>query len=367
MRTIESRTIRWLALAGLTTLAAACSNTAEAEPEGAPQDAPAAEATAAPTRVINVETTTLAPREFVETIHLTGTVWADRDVTISAEEAGTVVEILADKGTKVRKGQALLRIDDRVLRAQVDEARAQAELARETWERRKRLFEEDNVGSELAYLEARAAAEQTAARLRTLEERLARTVVRAPFAGVLDERLVELGALVAPGTPVARVVRLDPVKIVAGVPERYAPDVRVGARATVYFDVLDGASFEGDITYVGSTVDPRNRTFGVELRMANPKGVIKPEMIANVDLVRQVIPEAMVVPREALVRVEDGFEVFVVVDGADGPRAEARPVKVGASQSDEVVVLEGVAAGDRLIVVGQKLVADGDRVNVVGE
>ena len=318
-------------------------------------------------RVINVETRTLEPEEFVEVIRLTGTVEANRDVTVSAEEAGVVRELFVEKGSRVSVGQPEAKIDDRVLASQVAQAEAQAELARETWERRKRLYEEDRVGSELAYLEARYNAEQARANLQTLRERLDRTVVTAPIGGVLDDRMVEVGTMVSPGTPVARIVDLDPVKITAGVPERFAADVQRGARATVTFDVLAGEVFEGSISYVGSAVNPSNRTFPVEFTLPNPGRVIKPEMVAQVDVTRRTLSDVIVVPQEALVRVENGFVVFVVEEDEGAPRAVRRPVVLGPSQRNQVVVTEGVEAGDRLIVVGHKLVAEGDRVRVVEE
>jgi hypothetical protein len=116
---------------------------------------------------------------------------------------------------------------------------------RESWERRRRLFEEDGVGSELAYLEARYQAEQAEAQLATLRERLARTIIRAPIRGVVDERMVEVGTMVSAGTPVVRMVQIDPVKVQGGVPERFAGDVRAGASARVTFDVLRGEVFRG--------------------------------------------------------------------------------------------------------------------------
>jgi membrane fusion protein, multidrug efflux system len=314
-------------------------------------------------RLINVEVSSVGTREFVEVIRLTGTAWANQDVTISAEEAGVVRSVIRDKGSEVKAGDWLLKIDDRILTSQVAEARAQSEFAMQTWERRKRLYEEDQVGSELAYLEAKYLAQQTAARLATLEERLSRTMVRAPIQGVLETRFVEVGTMVGVGTEVARVVNLDPVKIIAGVPERYAADVEVGAEARVYFDVLE-EPYTGTVSYVGATVDPRDRTFGIELLMENPQAVIKPEMVANVELVRRVVSNAIVVPQEALIRVESGYVVFVV---DESETVESRPVEVGASQRNEVVIESGLASGDRLIVVGQKLVAAGDRVSIVGQ
>jgi RND family efflux transporter MFP subunit len=353
-----------LKAAAVTTLvaAAACNGAAEAGDtlgSGAPEQSFE--------RVINVGVQTLELSSFVEEISLTGTVEAARDVTVSAEESGVVRELLAGRGARVGAGQAIARVDDAVLRPQVERARAEAVLAQEQWERRRRLFEEDQVGSELAYLEARLLAEQARAQLAVLEERLARTIIRAPFAGVVEERFVEVGTMVAPGAPVARVLQLDPVKITAGVPERYAADVRGGASVRVSFDVLPGESFEGAVGFVGSAVNPRNRTFPVELTIRNPGGAIKPEMVANVSLVRRVVEGALVVPQEAIVRVSDGHAVFVVRQQGDTEVAEARSVTLGASQRNLVAIASGLDVGDRIIVVGQQQVAHGDQVRVVEE
>lgn len=317
-------------------------------------------------RVINVEVREVVPRTFAEQIRLTGVARADQDVQISAEESGVVREILVDKGRWVNEGDPIVRIDDSVLRAQVAQARAQADLAAQTWERRQRLWEDDQVGSELAYLEAKFAAEQTAANLDALEARLARTVVRAPFSGILDWRSVEVGTLVSPGQVVARVVDLSPMKVVSGVPERYAADVTVGTEAVVLFDAMPGEQFPARIGYVGATVDPQNRTFPIEIRMANPGSMVKPEMVANVLVQRRSLSEALVVPQDALVRVEEGYVVFVAGERDGTPVAEVRRVELGPTQNNEAVVVSGLEAGDRLIVVGQKSVADGDRINVVG-
>lgn len=316
-------------------------------------------------RVINVETLEVRPELFEEQIRLTGVALADQDVTVSAEESGVIREVLAEKGTRVTEGQALLKIDDAVLRAQVNQARAQADLAAQTWERRQRLWEDDRVGSELAYLEARFAAEQTAANVAGLEARLERTTIRAPFDGVLDDRSVEVGSMVSPGQEVARVVALSTVKVAAGMPERYAADVGTGGSAVVHFDVLPGERFPANITYVGASVSPQNRTFPIEIRMANPRNLIKPEMVANVVVERRTIPEALVVPQDALVRVEDGYVVFVAEEDGEGMVARARPVELGPTQNNQVVITSGLEAGERLIVVGQRSVAAGDRINVV--
>lgn len=317
-------------------------------------------------RMINVEVQPVATQRFTEEIRLTAVATANQDVMIEAEESGTIRSFFVDRGDAVRAGDPIAKIDDRILGAQVEQARAAAELARQTWERRKRLWEEDRVGSEIAYLEARFGAEQAAAALKALEERLANTTIRAPFSGVFDERHVDLGAAVSPGETVGRVVDLDPIKVVAGVPERYAPDVRVGTPAQMTFEAMDGRTYEADVRYVSSTVDPQNRTFGIELEVANPGHDIKPQMVANLAVTRRNLEDVIVVPQDALVRVEDGYVVYVVGERGGAEVAEVRDVTVGASRRNLVVIEEGLSEGERLIVVGQRSVADGDRVNVVG-
>ena len=351
-----------LKLGVLTLLAGVMACSGEAEAGGTSEAGVLVEGAS---RVINVEISTVATRDFVERISLTGTVIAGRDVTISAQEAGVIRTVVVDQGATVSEGQRLLLVDDALLRSQVEEAAAQASLANETWVRRKRLYEEDQVGSELAYLEARYSAEQASARLTTLQTRLGRTIIRAPIDGVLETRMVEVGAMVNVGTDVARIVSLDPVKVVAGVPERYARDVEVGAAAATVFDVLD-ISTEGTISYVAATVNSRNRTFLIEIEMPNPEGVIKPEMVANVGVVRHLVPDAVVIPQEALVRVEDGYVVFVAEGEGEAAVVVSREVALGASQQNEVVIESGLTPGEKLIVVGQQQVTAGDRVNVVG-
>jgi RND family efflux transporter MFP subunit len=346
-----------VALAGIL---AACGGSAEA---GASTEAAAT--IEAPTRVINVEVEVATPGSFAEDIALTGTVQAARDVMVSAEEGGVVRELLVQRGSPVQADQPLARIDDAILLPQVERARAEATHAEETWQRRRRLFEEDGVGSELAYLEARLLAEQAAAQLRVMEERLLNTVVRAPYTGVVEERLVEVGTMVSPGSPVARILDVNRVTVAAGVPERYALDVRPGARVRVSFDALNGQEFEGSIQFVGSAVNPRNRTFPVEFSIPNSNGLIKPEMVAEVSLVRRVVDEALSVPQEAVVRLAEGDAVYVVRAEGDGGVAEARAVTLGLAQDNRVEITSGIEAGDQVVVVGQQDLADGDRVRVV--
>lgn len=318
-------------------------------------------------RTVNVEVLEVRPAAFTHFVRIVGTVEAQRDVRVSAEEAGVVAALGAAKGQSVRPGQALVRLDAGVLAAQVEQAASQAALAEETWQRQRQLWEQDSVGTEMAYLQARYNAETAKAQARVLSERMERTVVRAPIAGVLDERMVEVGSMVSPGTPVARILDLDTVEVVGGVPERYAADIERGADVSVLVRSLGGREYTGSIDFIGSSVDTGNRTFRVEVVVPNAGLGIKPGMVADVRIARRTLDDALAVPRHTVLRREDGYIVYVAVRAGDGWRAEARPVVPGASRGDMVVIDAGLEPGERIVAVGQQRLADGDALVVVNE
>lgn len=329
------------------------------------QDAAADTLRAAGVRVINVEVMPIVPDSFVEYIRVTGEIEALHDVTVSAEEAGVIARFFVRKGERVAREAPIAKIDDKLLAAQVAEARALAELAAEQYERQRRLWEEERIGSEIAYLQARSSAEAARARLAALEERLDRTVIRAPVGGIVDDDLVEVGEMVSPGTPVARIVAIHQVKVVAGVPERYASDLRRGEVARVRLDVFPEREFEGRLAYVGASVDARSRTVQVEILLENPELTVKPRMVANVQIPRARLKDVVVVPQDAVVRTEDGYEVFVVARNGQHPTAEARRVTLGPAYENRLVITDGLRPGDELITMGHRLVEHGSLVRVV--
>ncbi len=351
--------VAWVGL-GLGVLGCSPSNGGEARADEA---IPSADTTGA--RVVNVEVSAVEFSSFVDYVRITGEVEALHDVTVSAEESGPIARFAVDKGTRLRRGQLIAKIDDAVLSAQVEEARALADLAQEQYQRQRRLWEEQRIGSEIAYLQLKSSAEAAAARLKTLEERLSRTEIRSPVAGIFDEDFVELGEMVAPGTPVARVVSIRRVKVVGGVPERFALDIDPGDSARITLDVLQGRTFAGAISFVGASVDARNRTIPIEIVLDNPERLVKPRMLANVQVERVRLEGVVVVPQDLVQRTEDGYQVFVAANREGRLLARARPVRLGPSYANRVVVEEGLAVGDQLITVGHGLVDDGSLLRIV--
>jgi membrane fusion protein (multidrug efflux system) len=315
--------------------------------------------------VVNVEVVEATIEAFTDEVTLTGNVEAERDVIVSAEEGGVVREILVPKGRWVSAGDSLVRIDARLLQAQYDQMRAEAQLAEETWLRQKRLWEEDSIGSEMSYLQAKYRAETAEANARQAQTRLDRATITAPIDGVLDDRMVEVGSTVAVGSPVVRIIDADPLKVMAGVPERYAGEVRTGTMAELMFE--SGQRATGRITFVGTAVNEQNRTFEVEIRVPNPGATLKPGMVATVRLERGAESRAILVPRDAVLRGATGYIVYVVTERDGASVAESRLVVTGPGAAGRVVVREGVQPGEKVIVVGQQQVAAGDRVQITNE
>jgi RND family efflux transporter MFP subunit len=318
-------------------------------------------------RTVNGEVPPVVLTDFVEYVRLTGEVEALHDVTVAAEESGAITRLYVEKGAMLDKGDPIMKIDDELLEANVAEARALMDIANEQFERQRQLWEDEGMGSEIAYLQAKASAGAARARLRTLEARLARTVVRAPVRGVFNDHFLDIGERASPGTPVAHVVSVDRVKIVGGVPERFALSVHRGDSARITLDAFPNREFRGAISFVGASIDEWARTVPIEILLPNPDGVLKPRMVANVEAELEHLYGVVVVPQDVVVRTETGFEVFVAVEVDGEWFARGRSVELGHAYGNRVVVARGLEEGDRLITVGHRLVDDLSRIRIVSE
>ena len=316
-------------------------------------------------RVTNVEAAPVLLGEFRGYVRVTGEVEAMYDVTVSAEESGTIERFLAEKGRRVTRGQAIARIESTLLAAQVDEARASANLAREEYERQRQLWEMDGIGTEMAFLQRRYAAEMAAARLASLEARLRRTEILAPVTGTLEEKYLEVGEMAVPGAAVVRVISTDRVKIVAGVPERHARHVLAGDEALITFDVFPGREFAGRVSFAGASVDSRSRTFRIEVIIDNPEGMMKPAMVANLRVEREHLTDVISVPQQAVLRSAEGYKVFVAEAQGDRHVARARTVMLGPASGEDVVIQAGLEIGELLVTVGNRLVDDDSPIRIV--
>lgn len=364
MHTLTRPFIQHLFVLGLVALVAAGCGNANGSDE-TPSDAEQ--------RRTRIETLRLEPTTFDDVIELTGAVASLNDAVLSAQTAGTVTAV-AERGTRVGQGDVVARIDPGMMsaalqqaEAQLEAARASYEIAEDTYQRQEPLYR-DSIISALEFENVKAQRNQALAGVRQAEAALAQaqeqyshTLVRAPFSGIVEDRFIELGEQVNPGQQVVRVVSTSRVKVVAGVPERYAGEIEAGTPVEMNFTAYGSDPRIGRVTFAGAAINPQSRTFPIEIEVDNREGQLKPEMVAQLRVIRETRDDALVVPRPAVIRDETGTSVFVVNNGT----AERRPVTTGSSYAGKLLIESGLEAGDEVVVLGQNNLTDGDPVNVV--
>ena len=315
---------------------------------------------------VNVETEIVKPQTFKRFLRLVGTVESANDVMISAEVNGRVEQYFVAKGSTVKKGEPILKIDDDKLLQEKARLEAQTEQAREQYERLKQVFEQDSVGSEIDLINARAAYRQSSSALESIQIDLKNTTVRAPFDATLEDRLVEIGEMAAMGTPLVRLIGSNNLRVAAGVPSRYADVINNGDQAEIWFDFQDSDTLDLSIDYVGQSIDPQARTFRVEMFLPEMRPGIKVDMIANVRLKTFQEDNAIVIGEEFVYQKEQGFVVYTTGENMDGiPIAVERAVTLGPSYQNNVIIEEGLQPGDELITIGSSFLQDSMRINLV--
>ncbi len=314
-------------------------------------------------RQIAVETLTLEKQTFKEYINVTGRVESLEDAVVSTEAGGRVKEIVR-RGQRVNEGDILTRLDDELLESQYEVARAEYELALDTYERQQPLLA-DSIITTLDFNTTRARMEQARAQLRQAERQLKNTELEAPFTGRIEERMVKTGEFIGQGMPVVRLVDTRNIQVNAGIAERYSRDITEGTPAIVDFTSYGGNPVEAEVTYAGSVIDPDNRTFPIEIELANPNNEAKPDMVARVSVLRSQQEEAIVVPRTATFLDQEGHNVYVVNRDDEQPVAEIRRVVTGPASGGQVLIEEGLEDGDEVVTVGRSNLNHGDRLQIL--
>lgn len=319
-------------------------------------------------RSVNVELEELSPEDFASYLRLVGTVTTNNDVQISAEVNGRIQEFYKREGDSVAEGENILKINDQKLRQEVRRLRAVTEQSRENYERLQRLYETDDIGSEIDVLNARYTYEQNQASLESMEVDLENTLIKAPFSGEVDEILIEAGEMVSSGTPVLRLISKSGMKITLGVPGRYADEVDRGDEAEVWFDFDPENRFYLPITNVSNSIDPTNRTFKMDLDLPPDEINTKIDMLANVRLRINHIPDVIIVGEEYIFTKNGHHVAYIAGENEDGQNvAIERRVELGPSYGNRVVVSEGLDEGDRLVTQGSSYLQDSTRITISGE
>ena len=297
----------------------------------------------------------------VDEIRATGEIEALQAIELQPEVSGRLVGILVREGTEVSRGTGLFRIDDAELRSEVERLEAEMELAEQALARTRELLERD--ASSAADLErAEATARSTRAQLALQQTRLRRTVVRAPFAGIVGERLVSLGDYVTPATPLTTLQTVDPQRASFQVPERYAQELAEGQTVGFSVAAFPDRRFTGTVDFVDPRVRLPGRTITVKAVVENPERVLRPGMFVEARLATEVRPDALVVPEEAILPLGGTNYVWAITDEGTADRVE---VELGVRVPGSVEVRGGVTAGQRVVTRGHAMLFPGARVRVL--
>ncbi len=317
-------------------------------------------------KTVNVHTEILQPTVFERYLRLVGTVESLNDVNISAEVSGRIERYYADKGSRVTKGEQILKIDDSKLLQEKARLEAQTVQAREQYERLQRVFEQDSIGSEIDIINARSAYRQSKSALESIKVDLQNTTVSAPFDAILEDRMLEVGEMASPGMALVRLIGRDRLTVSAGVPSRFSDVVNIGDQAEVWFDFQSSDTLSLPITYVAESIDPQARTFEIEIALPAKAEKYKIDMIANVKLKTLQRDSVIVVGEEYVYQKEQGFVVYTVEENEQGNSvAREHLVKLGPSHENNVVIEEGLTRGQQLITVGSSFLQNDTRVEVV--
>lgn len=304
-----------------------------------------------------VTTTTAAVKPWSDTLEALGTARANESVMVTAKVTETVVRVNFEDGDLVEAGSVLVDLSGRAEVAGLEEAAAAYREAQRLFQRQQQLTEQKLIPA--SQLDAqRAAMESSRARLDATRARLADRVITAPFDGVLGFRQVSPGTLVTPGTTIASLDDISVIKLDFAVPEVFLSALSTGQEITARSAAYPEREFKGVVSTVDSRIDPVTRAVTVRAGIPNPGRELRPGMLLTVRVFR---PErqALVIPEISVVQVAQAAHVFRVK--ADGTVAQVT-VKLGQRRSGEVEVLEGLAAGDRIVVDGTVKLRDGLRV-----
>lgn len=288
-----------------------------------------------------------------------GTVRANESVVIATEIAGRIAAIGFSEGGEVKKGEVLLRLDAEISEAQRDQAQANLTLSAANYQRAEALFKDQAISArEVDEAKAQYLLNQAQLRLRNAE--LAKSVIVAPFAGVVGLRQVSPGSYVQPGTLIVTLDDLDPVKVDFRLPESYANTVKVGQTLTFSVVAQSGKSRVGTVYAIAPQIDEKGRSLLLRARVANPDGLLRPGMFANVRFSAGTAGETLVIPEEAIMLQSSGQKVYRVVAG----KVELVAVETGKRRQGEVEILAGLRGGETVVTAGQLKIRPGSAVKI---
>jgi RND family efflux transporter MFP subunit len=307
---------------------------------------------------------------FTHFIELQGNVQTKQNVLVYPEMAGILKSVFVKEGQRVSKGQVLARIDDGGLAQQVAQLEANAQLAKTTYERQKRLWDQ-KIGSEIQFLQTKTSYESQKSAVNQLKQQLGKSTIKAPFSGIIDDVFKEKGTVVAPGqgAEIFRIVNLSNMYIETEVPENYISSITKNKAVEVNFPVL-GETLNSKIRQVGNFINPNNRSFKIEIGVPSLKGKVKPNLTAKLKLNDYTNSNAILIPQSIISENAKGQQfIYIIKDKKENNEAIAERliIETGKTQGDMIEVVKNLTANAEIIMEGARSVNNGQVVKVINK
>ena len=303
-------------------------------------------------------------KTFNHFVDVQGAVETGGNALLYPEAPGVITAILVKEGSKVNKGDVIMKIDAAVLQSTLSEVETQYELAKQIFEKQERLWNE-KIGSEVQYLQAKTNKEALEQKLKTVKQQANMYVVKSPISGVVDEILPKVGESANPMMPVARVINYNETYIKADVSENYISILKEGTLVNVNFPTIS-KTFECKLSRVSDFINPNNRSFKIYIDLSTVKADLKPNLLADISVRDFSLDSAVVIPSSIIQQDRNGNNyVYVLEDNNTGQKKVKKVIiKPGLSYQNQSVVLEGLKGNEMYIDKGSRSVQDGDVVEI---
>ena len=306
---------------------------------------------------INVTVSAIEPQNFKHFVEAQGVVTSKNIVMVTPQMGGAITGLFLTEGQMIKKGQLVATIDNSVMKESLTEIKTQLDLATVLYTKQKTLWDQQ-IGTEVQYLQAKANKESLEKRIGTMNTQLGMSKVYAPISGTVEKVMQKSGEMGMPGAPMAQIVNVSDLKVVAKVGDTYVGSVKKGDAITVKFPDIN-KEFTTRISLVNALIDPASRTFGIEANIPNLGGTLKPNQVAIININDLSTSNSLVVSQNVVQKTEGGDLVYVAVVENGKKVAKSRIVKTGISYNGNVEILEGLTAGEMVITQGYQDLVDG--------
>lgn len=297
-------------------------------------------------------------------LEIQGNINTNENVLIQPEFPGNLVALNVKAGQKVSKGQVLGRTDDGGMSQQLASAENQYALAKTTFERQKNLWSQ-KIGSEIQYLQAQTQMISAQKGVAQIKAQIAKTVIKAPFSGTIDEVYVEKGEVVAPSPQgLMRIVNLGNMYVSTSIPETYIGKLKIGTEVDVFLTSLN-KTYKGKVRQIGNFINPNNRSFGIEVSVPNPDNLLRPNQVAKLKVIDYVSKNAIVVPTNVIQQDAKKNNFVYTVANPNGKTGIAKKsiVQLGKSSDNVTEILSGLDADAIIVTEGANTISDGMKLN----